>query len=121
MKPNALIAAVDALIMIGIAARATGLRLDAVLVEPVLWGAAIAAAVCAVVVVTSGSALLAWAAIGYVLYGGLLAPSAPSWAVLALAVALVPLVPRPRGSLAAGLAIAAAVALVTPVVVRGLP
>ena len=78
----------------------------------VLWGAVVAAAVCAIVVLSSGASLLAWAAIGYVLFGALLTDGGPHWPLVALAVALMPLVPRPKGSLGLGLLTASVAALV---------
>ncbi len=108
----------DALLMVGIAYGGTGASIDAILARPVLWGAALAAIVCAVVVVASGPAVLGWGAIGYILFGALLAPRAPDLLVAALALALMPLVPRPRGSLAAGLAVAVVVALGIPLAAR---
>lgn len=80
--------------------------------ELVLWGAVVAAAVCAFVVLLDGSASIAWAGIGYVLFGALLTNGSPHWSLAALALALMPLVPRPRGSLALGLAVAVATALI---------
>src|SRR3954463_14887215 len=82
----------------------------------ILWGSAVAAALCAVVVFIEGSPILAWAAIGYILFGALL-PGPPQWPLVALAAALMPLVPRPRGSIWTGLAIATAVALATRLVI----
>ena len=79
----------------------------------VLWGAVIAAALCALVVLTEGSALVAWAGIGYVLFGALLTNGSPHWTLAALSVALMPLVPQPRGSLALGLLIAVVTALIS--------
>ncbi|HUG06152.1 MAG TPA: hypothetical protein VMQ78_06415, partial [Candidatus Limnocylindria bacterium] len=80
--------------------------------ELILWGAVTAAAVCALVVMLDGAALVAWAAIGYVLFGALLTSGGPHWTLAALALALMPLVPRPNGSLALGLAVAVATALI---------
>ncbi len=79
--------------------------------ELVLWGSALAAAICAVVIFVSGSSLIAWAAIGYILFGALLTSGGPHWPLIALAVALMPLVPRTRGSFWMGLAVACVVAL----------
>ena len=76
----------------------TGGRFALAPAELVLWGSALAAAICAIVVYATGSALIAWVAIGYVLFGALLTTGSPHWPLLALAVALMPLVPRPRGS-----------------------
>ena len=80
--------------------------------ELVLWGAVVAAAVCALVVLVDGAAAIAWAGIGYVLFGALLTDGSPHWTLAALALALMPLVPRPRGSLRIGLVIAVATALI---------
>lgn len=77
----------------------------------VLWGSAVAAALCALVVWSGGASLVAWGAIGFVLFGALLTSGGPHWPLLALAVALMPLVPRPRGSLWLGLGFAALCAL----------
>ncbi|HET7700161.1 MAG TPA: hypothetical protein VFM06_04755 [Candidatus Limnocylindria bacterium] len=72
----------------------------------VLWGSAVAAALCALVVWSGGASLVAWGAIGFVLFGALLTAGGPHWPLLAFAVALMPLVPRPRGSLWVGLGFA---------------
>ncbi len=79
--------------------------------ELVLWGSAIAAALCALVVFTDGSSFVAWGAIGYVIFGGLLTNGGPHWPLLALALALTPLVPRPRGSFGLGVIVALVVAV----------
>ena len=73
----------------------------------VLWGSAVAAALCALVIWSGGAGLVAWGAIGFILFGALLTSGGPHWPLLALAVALMPLVPRPRGSLWIGLGFAA--------------
>ena len=75
-----------------------------------LWGAVLAAAVCALVIVVDSAAALAWTAIGYVLFGGLLTRGSPHFGFILLALALAPMVPRPRGSLTLGLGIAAVAA-----------
>lgn len=80
--------------------------------ELILWGAVVAAALCALVVLQGGAAAVAWAAIGYVLFGALLTNGSPHWTLAALALALMPLVPRPNGSLVLGLAIAVGTALI---------
>ena len=99
----------------------TGGRFAANLPEYALWGAVVAAAVCALVIAINGSAALAWVAIGYVVFGGLLTRGSPHYGFLLLAVALMPLVPRPRGSLAAGLAIAAIAAFASVVLIALAP
>src|SRR5512132_2535973 len=65
-----------------------------------------AALLCALVVFTNGSPFVAWGAIGYVIFGGLLTNGGPHWPLLALALALTPLVPRPRGSVWRGIGVA---------------
>jgi hypothetical protein len=76
-------------------------------IDIMLWGSAAAAAVAAFVVATNGPAVLGWIAIGYVLFAGLLLTDAPQLLLLALAVALMPVVQRPRNSLAFGIVVAA--------------
>jgi hypothetical protein len=75
-------------------------------IDVMLWGSALAAAVAAFVVATNGPALLGWIAIGYILFAGVLLTDAPQLLLIALAIALMPVVQRPRGSLALGIAIA---------------
>ena len=105
-------AAIDALIMGVLAFSETGGSFGISAAELVLWGAVVAAAVCAVVVLIDDAASMAWAGIGYVLFGALLTNGSPHWPLAALALALMPLVPRPNHSLALGLAIAVATALI---------
>ena len=95
-----------------LAYRETGGSFGVSAAEIVLWGAVVAAALCAVIVLVEGPAAIAWAGIGYVLFGALLTDGSPHLTLTALALALMPLVPRPRGSLALGLGIAVATALI---------
>jgi hypothetical protein len=111
-RAKALVAGIDALIMGAFAFSETAGSFELSAAALVLWGAVVAAAVCAIVVLQSGAALVAWAAIGYVLFGALLTDDGPHWPLVALAIALMPLVPRPRGSLGLGLLIASVAALV---------
>jgi len=107
------VAGFDALVMAGLAFVQTGGRFALAPAELVLWGSAVAAAICALVVYAAGSAVVAWLAIGYVLFGALLTSGSPHWPLLALSAALMPLVPRPRGSVVLGLAIAVIAAVGT--------
>jgi hypothetical protein len=75
-------------------------------IDLMLWGSAAAAAIAAFVVATNGAAVLGWIAIGYILFAGLLLTTAPQVLLVALAVALMPVVQRPRSSLAFGIVIA---------------
>jgi hypothetical protein len=72
-------------------------------IDLMLWGSAAAAAVAAFVVATNGPGLLGWIAIGYILFAGILLTDAPQLLLIALAIALMPVVQRPRNSLAIGI------------------
>lgn len=111
-----LVAAFDAGVMAVAAYVETGGSFAVSPAHIILWGSAVASALCAVVVYVDGSPILAWAAIGYILFGALLT-GATQWPLVALAAALMPLVPRPRGSFWTGLAVATAVALTTRLVI----
>jgi hypothetical protein len=99
----------------------TGGRFAATFSEYVLWGSVLAAAICAVVIIVESLAPLAWFAIGYVLFGGLLTAGGPHFGFVLLALALAPMVPRPRGSLSLGIGIAAASAVVSRVLIAYAP
>ena len=107
MSPTirAAVAAFDALAMAAYAYLRTGGFGDPG-VDLMLWGSAAAAAVAAFVVSTSGPSVLGWISIGYILFAGLLLTSAPQLLLIALAIALMPVVQRPRNSLAFGIVIA---------------
>jgi hypothetical protein len=111
-RARAFVAGIDALVMGVLAYRETGGSVGVSAAELVLWGAVAAAALCAVIVLVEGPAAIAWAGIGYVLFGALLTDGSPHLTLTALALALMPLVPRPRGSLVLGLVIAVASALI---------
>ena len=106
----------DTVAMAGVAYVETGGRFARDLAEYVLWGSVVAAAVCAVAIVARVGPI-AWVGIGYVLFGGALTQGSPHWGLLLLALALMPLVPRPAGSLAIGLGIAAVAAVASRLVV----
>lgn len=71
----------------------------------VVWGSAAAAIVATAVVLADGPALLGWASVGFILFAAFV-PAPPLALLVLLAVAYAPLLPRPRGSLLAGLAVA---------------
>lgn len=96
----------DATVMLGVAVSATGGSFADPSANLMLWGSAAAAALAAAVVVAGAPATLGWVAIGYIVFAGLLVAATPHVLLLALALALVPLVPRPRGSLPLGLLVA---------------
>jgi hypothetical protein len=116
-RAKAFVAGIDALIMGVLAFRETGGTFAIDLTDLVLWGAVVAAAVCALVVLLAGPGAIAWASIGYVLFGALPIEGGPNWPLAALALALMPLVPRPNRSLALGLVIAVAAAVIARVLV----
>jgi hypothetical protein len=99
----------------------TGGRLPASLGEYVLWGSVLAAAICAIVILVESLAPLAWIAIGYMLFAGLLTQGSPHFGFVLLALALAPMVPRPRGSLSLGIGIAAVSAVVSRVAIAFAP
>jgi hypothetical protein len=99
----------------------TGGRFAASLAEYVLWGSVLAAAICAIVILVESLAPLAWIAIGYMLFAGLLTQGSPHFGFVLLALALAPMVPRPRDSLSLGIGIAAVSALVSSVAIAFAP
>jgi len=116
-RAKAFVAGIDALIMGAFAFSESGGSFGLSIPDLVLWGSVIAAAICALIVYLDGRAALAWVAIGYVLFGALLTNGSPNWPLVALALALMPLVPRPRGSLGLGLLIASGAAFVARVLI----
>ncbi len=116
-RAKAFVAGIDALIMGVFAFSESGGNFGISIPDLVLWGAVVAAAVCTLVVVQEGAAAVAWVAIGYVLFGALLTNGSPNWPLAALALALMPLVPRPNGSLGLGLLIASLAAVVARVLI----
>ena len=76
-------------------------------IDLLLWGSAAAAAIAAFIVASDGPAVIGWIAIGYILFAALLLTAAPELLILALAIALMPVVQRPRNSLAFGIVVAA--------------
>lgn len=83
-----------------------------------LWGSAVAAAVAAFVVATNGPSIMGWIAIGYILFAGLLLTDVPQIVLVALAIALMPVVQRPRNSLAFGIVVATLSAFVWRVIIE---
>ncbi|HEY8648060.1 MAG TPA: hypothetical protein VIM50_01690 [Candidatus Limnocylindria bacterium] len=115
------IAAFDAVAMAVYAYLATG-GFGNLGTDLILWGSAAAAALAAFLVSTNGPAALGWIAIGYILFAGILL-AGPELVLITLAFALMPVVQRPRGSLALGISIAVVAAFawlfVVMIVLRG--
>ncbi len=99
----------------------TGGRFAATFAEYVLWGSVVAAAICAVAILVTGLAPLAWMGIGYILFGGLLTQGSPHLGFVLLALALAPMVPRPGGSIGVGIGIAAVSALAARLLIASPP
>lgn len=113
-------AAFDAIAMIAFAYTVTGGSFADRGAVTVIWGSAAAAVVAALVVLTASAPAIGWAAIGYVLFAAFLAAARPVPLLGLLALAFMPILPRPRGSLVAGLAISIVVAIAVAVVARRL-
>jgi hypothetical protein len=111
------IAAFDAVAMAALAYALTG-GFGHLVADLILWGSAAAAAVCAFVVAMNAPAVAGWIAIGYILFAGLLVPETPQLVLLALAIALMPVVQRPRNSLAIGIVVATVSAFAWRVVIE---
>lgn len=102
---RAAVAAFDALAMAAFAYVQTG-GFGSLGVDLMLWGSAAASAITAFVIAMDGPAVVGWIAIGYILFAGILLTDTPQLLVVALAIALMPVLQRPRSSLALGIAIA---------------
>lgn len=116
---RAVAASFDAIAMVAIAFALTGGSFDHPL--SFLWGAAAAAVVAALAVLGPGLAAAGWAAIGYVLFLAFLLPRGPLPVLGLLALAYMPILPRPRGSLGMGLLIAAAAAAASAALTGSVP
>lgn len=110
MTLRAVVASFDAIAMVALAFTLTGGSLGHPRADLVLWGSAAAAVTAALVVLTNGRATLGWVAIGYIL-GVAVTGEPPFLPVILLAVAYMPIVQRPRGSLVTGLGIAVVIAV----------
>jgi hypothetical protein len=111
----------DTIAMGVLAYNQTGGRFGSTFTDYVFWGAVLAAGICALVIVLEGAATLAWIAIGYILFGGLLTQGSPHFLFILLGLALAPMVPRPRDSLALGIGIAAVSAFASRVLIAFAP
>lgn len=113
-------AAFDAIAMVAAAHVLTGGSFGDPSANVVLWGSAAAAVLAGLVVLTNAPAVIGWAAVGYVMFAALLATPRPVPLLLLLAVAYMPILQRPRGSVALGIAVALATAVVLRVVIERL-
>lgn len=113
---RAIAASFNAIAMVALAFTLTGGSFADAGANTQIWGSAAAAVTAAIVVLTNGPAGLGWAAVGYVLFAALLREP-PALVLILLAVAYMPILPRPRGSLLSGIGVAAVAAVVFRVVV----
>lgn len=113
-------AAFDAIVMVAVAFATTGGSLAHRHADVVIWGSAAAAIVAAVVVLTSAPPVLGWMAIGYILFAAFLDAVRPIPLLALLALAYMPVVPRPRGSLLGGLSASLVTAGVLGIAARAL-
>lgn len=118
MSARLVTAAFDAIAMVAVAFTITGGSFADPHADLVLWGSAAAAVVAAITVLTGGSAVVGWMAVGYVLFAAILAAVRPVPLLFLLAVAYMPILDRPRGSVALGLAISVLTAVLVAVVTR---
>ena len=118
MTLRAIAAAFNAIAMVAFAYAATGGSFADRYANVSVWGSAAAAVIAALTVLSPLPVVLAWVAIGYMLF-------ASSWGesvnvvVVLLAAAFIPLVPRPRGSTMLGGALALATMILLRFVVIG--
>ena len=103
-------AAFDAIVMVALAFTVTGGSFANARADVLVWGSAAAAVVAALVVLTDGPVALGWLAIGYILFAAFWGEP-PQLLLALLAVAYMPLLRRPRGSLVAGIGIAVVASL----------
>lgn len=120
MTLRAVVASFDAIAMVALAFTLTGGSLADPAANVVVWGSAAAAVVAALVVLTRGPAILGWAAVGYVVFAGVLAGPRPQPLLLLLALAYMPILDRPRGSLSLGLTVAGVTAVAVALATRAL-
>jgi hypothetical protein len=113
MTLRAVTASFNAIAMVALAMAITGGSFADPRVTTQLWGSAAAAVSIALVVLTNGPASVAWVGIGYIVFAATWGTS-PIVLLVLLAIAFMPIVPRPRGSLLFGIGMA----LLTAVLLR---
>ncbi len=102
---KAIAASFNAIAMVALAFTVTDGSFASSVANAQIWGSAAAAVTAALVVLTSGPAALGWIAVGYVLSAAFWRAS-PVLVLVLLAVAFMPILPRPRSSLGTGLLLA---------------
>lgn len=105
MTLRAVAASFNAIAMVALAFTLTGGSFASVVANAQVWGSAAAAVTAALVILTNGPAALGWVAIGYVLFAAFWRDP-PAFVLVLLAVAYMPILQRPRGSLPLGIGLA---------------
>ncbi len=113
---RAVAASFNAIAMVALAFAVTGGSFADARANTQIWGSAAAAVTAAIVVLTHGPAGLGWIAIGYVLAAAFLRDP-PALVLVLLALAYVPILPRPQGSLLTGMGLAVVSAVIFRIVV----
>lgn len=116
---RAVAASFNAIAMVALAFTLTGGSFADVQANTQVWGSAAAAVTTALVILTNGPASLGWIAIGYVLFAAFWREP-PAFVLVLLAVAYMPILQRPRGSLVTGIGLAVVGALLFRLVVTRL-
>ncbi len=118
MTLRAVTASFNAIAMVALAFGLTGGSFADPRADARIWGSAAAAVTVALVILTNGPAWLGWGAIGYILFAAFWGE--PALLLALLAVAYVPVLDRPRGSLLTGIGIAVVTAVAFRLVVTRL-
>lgn len=113
MTTRAIAASFNAIAMVALAMALTGGSFADPRLTAQIWGSAAAAVSTALVILTNGPASVAWVAIGWILFAATWGAS-PIVLLVLLALAFMPIAPRPRGSLLFGVGMA----LLTAILVR---
>ena len=108
---RAVAASFNAIAMVALAFTLTGGSFGDVGANTQVWGSAAAAVTAAIVVLTNGPASLGWIAIGYILFAAFWRDP-PALVLILLAVAYMPVLPRPRGSLLTAIGVAGVSAVI---------
>lgn len=102
---RAVAASFNAIAMVALAFTLTGGSFADTLANTQVWGSAAAAVTTALVILTNGPASLGWVAVGYILFAAFWREP-PAFVLILLAVAYMPILQRPRGSLLKGIGLA---------------
>jgi len=102
---RAIAASFNAIAMVALAFALTGGSFADASANMQVWGSAAAAVTAALAILTNAPASLGWVAVGYVLFAAFFREP-PAFVLILLAVAHMPILRRPRGSLLTGIGLA---------------